>query len=104
MSTRAWSRQALLDESLNSRLVAAGCPCSVEIALATAHQRRGPLMGWVRQSLAADLMLRTSQAEHVAEGDSLEETARVTGTNVMFVLATLTRFEIEMTEGEELYA
>lgn len=99
---RQW-RQALLDDSLNRRLAAAGCPCTLEVALATAGSRHGPLKGWVRSSLAAGLMLRTSQAEHVAAGDSLAETARITGTDVTFVIFTLTRFEIEMAESETLY-
>lgn len=104
MIAREW-RQSLLDEALASRLAAAGCPCSLDVALATANMRHGPLQGWVRDSLAAGVMLRTSQAEHIAYGgDSLEETARVTGASLTVVLYELTRFEIEMAETDQLYA
>lgn len=104
MTTREW-QDVILDRGLDEMLAAAGCPCTVAVALATADQRRGPLSGWVQASLGAGIMLRTSQAEHVAAGRSLVEASELTGGgDVRFVLATLARFEGEMSDVDELYA
>ena len=104
MTVQAW-RQNILEDGLDRRLAVAGCPCGVEVAIATAQHRYEPLQQWVRASLAAGVMLHTSQAEHVAAGRSLLETARITTgkDDVRFVLHTLTRFEIEMADTDELY-
>lgn len=91
---RNW-RSNVRDVTLDRRLAMAGCPCSLSYALTTARQIHGPLSGWVQSSLAAGLMLRTSQAEHIARGASLETTSVLTGISPRQVLYYLTKFEEE---------
>src|SRR5262245_22485776 len=85
--------------SLAQRLAESGCPVSFAVALETANEQRGPLTEWARLSLAEGVMLRTAQAELIAHGSSLEQTARLTlggkEPDLVFVLYTLTRLEIE---------
>jgi hypothetical protein len=89
------------DYALDQRLI--GCPISADEALATASVPNVALTAWCRESLAAGVMLQTSQAEHIREGRSLEETARITGISVEGVLAELTRLEEEESEVTAFY-
>jgi hypothetical protein len=84
-------RSYVRDRALDQRLAA--CPLSVGEALATADVPNTTLIAWCRESLAAGVMLRTSQAEHIAAGRSLANTARITGITAAGVLAELTRLE-----------
>jgi hypothetical protein len=89
-------RSHVRDRALDQRLVA--CPLSVHEALATAALPNATLIAWCRESLAAGVMLRTSQAEHIAAGRSLAETARITlgftgERGAVAVLTQLTRLE-----------
>lgn len=91
---RAW-RENVRDTALSYRLEAAGCPIPLQQILAERSMRGGLLMQWVRSSLDAGVTLRSAQAEHIARGDSLVETALATGVEVEGVLYTLCRLEAD---------
>lgn len=100
---RDW-RSQVVDYAHARRLELTACPVSFEIVLTTANLSNAALAGWVRENLRNAVMLRTAQAELIAMGVSLRETARRTGTTESFVLFTLTRLEDEEREVEAFYA
>jgi hypothetical protein len=96
MTTQRDWHSYVRDYAFDRRLI--GCPLSVDEALATADIPNATLIAWCRESLAAGVMLRTSQAEHIAAGRSLAETARITlgftgERGAVAVLTQLTRLE-----------
>lgn len=100
---KSW-RENVRGTALSHRLTAAGCPLELEQILAT-KSVRGALTGWVQSQIAAGVMLRSAQSEHIANGDSLMETALATGIEVEGVLYTLCRLEEdEMAVSEFHYA
>lgn len=89
---RGW-RQNQRAGALVHRLAQAGCPISFETAIRRADAHDPELSEWVRTRLAYGLVLRTSQAEHLALGHSLTKTSRQTGISVELVLYYLTFVE-----------
>ena len=98
MTTVAW-RETVRDVALRRRLLVSGCPVPLELIYATQSVRFGPLTPWVRSQLGNGVMWRTSQAQHISEGDSITETAVATGISSKAVLYTLTRFEADENIG-----
>jgi hypothetical protein len=100
---REW-RDHVVDYAHARRLELTACPVSFDVVLATASVTNAALVGWVRENLRNAVMLRTAQAELIASGVSLRDTARRTGVSESFVLFTLTRLEEEDREVEAFYA
>jgi hypothetical protein len=99
---RDW-RSNVVDYAYSRRLELSACPVSFELVLASAAITNAALVGWVRENLRNGVMLRTAQAELIAMGVSLRDTARRTGTTETYVLFTLTRLEEEEREIEAFY-
>lgn len=100
---RDW-RSNVGDYAHSRRLELSACPVSFDVVLATASVSNAALVGWVRENLRSGVMLRTAQAELIAHGVPLRDTARRTGTTESFVLFTLTRLEEEDREVEAFYS
>lgn len=94
ITRRDW-RASVLAVGLEQRLKVAGCPLPLTEIRATETTRSVPLIRWARASLGTGVMLRSSQSERLARGESLKEIAKGTGISIDLVLYYLTRFEAE---------
>lgn len=104
---RSW-RELFRHAHLAGDLAMYGCPVSLRHAVDTAYESPSPLQTWVRADLASGEMLRTAQAEHVASGRSLVETAQITldggspDARIFEVIQILTRREIDERDWGQL--
>jgi hypothetical protein len=85
---------------LHQRLRWAECPVPRGWAIRNADIPMPELAEWVRGGLARGQCMRTSQAEHIARGETLARAAHETGTAPAFVLDVLTWAELPATNGE----
>jgi hypothetical protein len=99
---RDWRTQ-VIDYAHARRLELTACPVSFEVIRATASSRNELLRRWVGENLRRGVMLRTAQAEHILNGQSVQDTARITGVSVDYVLYSLTRLEEEDAAVIEFY-
>jgi hypothetical protein len=99
---RDW-RERVVDYAHARRLELTACPVSFDVVLATASSRNEELRLWVRENLRNGVMLRTAQAEHIADGRSVKDTARITGVSMDYVVYTLTRLEEEEAAIADFY-